>query len=187
VPAARRRRATPDPAGAHALAEHTAARLVHRAGIGPDELVLDLGAGMGAVTRPLARTGARIIAVERDEKVGARLCRRLRGLDNVTVVIGDALRVPLPHRAFRVVANPPFAITTPLLRRLVDSRMTGADLVVAYGAGRRLVGDPARPELARWHRRFEFTLGQWIPAARFRPVPPVDAVVLRLRRRVTGR
>jgi 23S rRNA (adenine-N6)-dimethyltransferase len=178
--------AAPNPSGAHRLVESAAARLVRHAGVAAGELVLDLGAGLGAVTRPLARTGARVIAVERDERIGAKLRRRMAGWDNVTVVIGDALWVPLPHRPFRVVANIPFSITTPLLRRLVDSRLVAADVVVEVRAGRRLVSAAAgggRPELAGWHRRFAFSLGSFLPREQFQPAPPVDAVVLRLRRR----
>jgi 23S rRNA (adenine-N6)-dimethyltransferase len=151
--------------------------------VGPDDLVLDIGAGLGAVTRPLARVGSRVIAVERDARIAQRLRRRMATWPKVAVVTGDALSVPFPGRPFRVVANIPFAITTRLLRRLVHSRMVAADLVVEIGAGRRLAGAPDRPELVRWHRRFVFTLGRRIPATSFRPAPAVDAVVLHVRRR----
>lgn len=146
--------------------------------------MLDLGAGLGAITRPLARTGARVIAIELNERIARRLTSRLAEHPNVTVVTGDALAVPLPRRPYRVVASIPFAITTELLRRLVGSRLVAADLVVELGAGRRLAADPpVRRELACWHRRFTFSLGPVIPAHHFRPAPPVTAVVLRLHRR----
>lgn len=146
--------------------------------------MLDIGAGFGAVTRPLAGTGARVIAVERDERTARRLAIRTAALPNVTVITGDALVVPLPRRPYLVVSNIPFAITMALLRRLVDSQLVAATLVVELSTGRRLVA-PAlgRRDLARWHRRFAFTLGPVIPAHGFRPAPSVDAVVLRLRRR----
>jgi 16S rRNA A1518/A1519 N6-dimethyltransferase RsmA/KsgA/DIM1 with predicted DNA glycosylase/AP lyase activity len=172
-----------------------ARRLVRDAQLRHTDLVLDIGAGLGAVTRPLAHTGARIIAIERDERIARRLTTRMAEHPNVTVVTGNALAVPLPHRPYRVVASIPFAITTPLLRRLVARPLVSADLVVELGAGRRLVLAPPgrhrsqagsralRQELARWHRRYDFTLGPVIPAHCFRPPPPVDSVVLRLRRR----
>jgi 23S rRNA (adenine-N6)-dimethyltransferase len=185
VAAARRtRRAWHNHPGAHALADHLARRLVRDADVHATDLVLDIGAGLGAVTRPLARTGARVIAVERDQRTARRLATRTAELSNVTVITGDALLVPLPHRPYRVVSNIPFAITIALLRRLVDSRLVAADLVVEKRTGWRLAGGPAgRRDLARWHRRFGFTLGPVIPAHGFHPAPSVDAVVLRLRRR----
>lgn len=92
------------------------------------------------MTLPLARTGARVIAVERDERLAARLRRAGAPFPNVTGVTGDALRVPLPGRPFRVVANIPFSITTPLLPRLVASRMA-----VAGPTGGRGGAAPAPP------------------------------------------
>lgn len=146
--------------------------------------MLDIGAGLGAITRPLAATGARIVAVERDPRIAAKLSRRLAGYQNVTVVTADALTVPLPRRPYRVVASIPYAITTPLLRRLVHSPLRDATLVVEWGAGRRFATTPpVRRELAAWHRRFRVELGPVIPARHFRPAPPVDSVVLRLTRR----
>lgn len=177
--------AAPNPSGAHVLADPTAAWLVRQADVRPGELVLDIGAGLGALTRPLLAAGARVVAIERDPRIAARLARRTAGAVGLTVVTGDALAVPLPRRPYRVVANIPFSITTPLLRRLVDSPLVAADLVVELAAGRRLASPAvaaARPELGRWHRRCEFSLGPVIPPHRFRPPPSVPAVVLRLRR-----
>lgn len=181
-------RSSATPTGAHVLSDRAASRLVRDAGVEASDLVLDLGAGSGAVTRLLARSGARVIAVERDTRVARWLRARMRAHPKVSVVEADALAVPLPRRSYRVVANIPFAITTPLLHRLVASPMVAADLVVELGAGRRLTGDgTARPALARWYRQFEFTLGPVIPAHEFRPAPPVHAVVLKLRRRTASR
>jgi 23S rRNA (adenine-N6)-dimethyltransferase len=157
---------------------------VRQSPVTPSDLVLDLGAGTGALTVPLARTGARVIAVERDERAARRLAGRVAGYPNVTIIAGDALTVPLPRRPYLVVANIPFGITTALLRRLLDSPLTAADLVVERGAGRLLTAArPGRAELLRWQATFRLTRGATLPAAAFRPPPSVDALVLRVRRR----
>jgi 23S rRNA (adenine-N6)-dimethyltransferase len=174
----------PNPPGAHALADHVGARLVRQSPVTPGDLVLDLGAGAGALTVPLARMGARVIAVERDERAARRLVGRMARYPNVTVVSGDALTVPLPHRPYLVVANIPFGVTTALLRRLLDSPLTAADLVVERGAGRLLTAArPGRAELLCWQTAFRLSRGATLPSTAFRPPPSVDALVLRVRRR----
>lgn len=181
------RRRAPNRPGAHYLPAGLAAELVRSAGVRAGELAVDLGAGWGALTGPLARRGARVLAVEADPRMAARLRRRFAGTDGVTVVEGDALAVPLPRRPYLVVASIPFAITTALLDRLLGAEGTAverADLVVEFGAARRFAarrtGDP---RLLWWAARFDLRLARRIRADAFSPPPPVDAAVLRARRR----
>ncbi|MDT5037767.1 MAG: rRNA (adenine-N6)-dimethyltransferase, partial [Micromonosporaceae bacterium] len=101
--------APPGRSGAHFLRPRFAAEIVRSTGVGPHDLVLDLGAGLGALTAPLAATGARVIAVERDLSYVRRLTARFADWPGVRVVSADLLAVPLPRRPFRVVANIPFA------------------------------------------------------------------------------
>jgi 23S rRNA (adenine-N6)-dimethyltransferase len=83
-----------------------------------------------------------------------------------------------------VVANIPFAITAAVVRRLVDTPMSGGHLVVEEGAARRFcAAAPGRVELLAWQAVFEFRRLWPVPARCFRPPPAVDAAVLRLRRR----
>jgi 23S rRNA (adenine-N6)-dimethyltransferase len=162
-------------------------RLVRDAGLGAGDLVIDFGAGPGAITAPLAGTGSRVLAVERDERYVRALRRRFTDRPSVRVVHADLRRVPLPHRDFTVVANIPFAVSTPLLRRLltpVPARLARAELVVEWGLAKRLIS--ARPrdlELAWWAARFDLRLARRIPAGCFAPAPSVDAAHLSVRRR----
>ena len=165
--------------GWYRLEPDWAERIVSAAGVCEGELVLDLGAGTGALTRPLAAAGARVVAVELHPRRADRL-RRFE-TEDVRVVEADLLEVPLPHRPYRVVANPPFALGGPLLRRLVaaGSRLVAADLVLEravvayYTTGRR----------RRWERTWAATRGPNLPRRALTPPPGVDVGVLRLRRR----
>jgi 23S rRNA (adenine-N6)-dimethyltransferase len=102
----------------------------------------------------------------------------------VIVVQADAADLRLPGQPFRVVANPPFAITTALLRRLLGprSQLLRADLVVPrhvairWAAGR---GSDAR----RWMPLFDALMTQRVPRWAFSPPPPSDAAVLTIVRR----
>lgn len=175
---------TPAARGAHFLrGRRLAADLVRAAGVGPDDLVFDLGAGLGALTAPLAATGATVVAVERDPRYQRRLARRFAGQPRVRLIAGDVLAVPLPRRAFRVVANLPFGVTTAMLRRLLDppsSRLVAADVIVARGAATALT-DPDDGETRWWASRYEMQLARRLSPACFVPPPSVDAAVLRIR------
>lgn len=179
--AGRSRRAPNSPdarnaAGAHYLTDRrVAAELVRSADTGPGDLVFDLGAGYGALTAPLTRTGARVIAVERDPAHVATLRRRFSSAD-VGVVHADLRTVPLPHRPYLVVANPPFATSTALLRRLLApaTRLAGADLLLQWEFALRVAGTV--------DRRFAFSVVRRVPGDCFTPPPRVAAAHLRIRR-----
>ena len=181
-----RRWLAPSPAGAHFLRNRAiAGELIRSSGIGPGDLVFDLGAGYGAITARLAATGARVIAVEIDARLADHLDRRFSDDANVRVVHGDARQIPLPRRHFHVVANIPFAVTTPLLRRLLGDRtlrLAGADLIIQWGAAKMLTAPmPRKREMTRWHARFRIALVRRIPAASFSPPPRTDAAHVAIR------
>ncbi|PRX92264.1 rRNA adenine N(6)-methyltransferase family protein [Allonocardiopsis opalescens] len=175
-------------AGTHFLQSRAvAAALVRSAAPGSGDLVLDLGAGAGAVTAPLADTGARVLAVERNPAFARRLARRFGAHERVRVVHDDLRTVPLPRRPFQVVASIPFAVSTALLRRLLGppgTRLSGADLIVEWGLARRITRPVPRDlETAWWAARFELCVRARVPADRFAPAPSVDAAHLVVRRR----
>jgi 23S rRNA (adenine-N6)-dimethyltransferase len=97
--------AAPNPAGAHFLRDHSLiGRLVGASGAGAGDLVLDLGAGRGAITAALAGAGSRVIAVELDPRLAAGLRRRFAAEPLVRVVEADLRRFRLPRREFLAVA-----------------------------------------------------------------------------------
>jgi 23S rRNA (adenine-N6)-dimethyltransferase len=169
--------------GFHRLTDAWARRLVADARVGPGDLVLDIGAGHGALTAPLAATGAQVIAIEthrgRREALHARFPE-----PGVRIVDADAAELRLPRRPFRVVANPPFAMTTALLKRLLapGSRLVAADLVLPVPVAVRWASGRA-PGAARWQRDFDLSLGARLPMEAFRPAARSRCVVLRIRRR----
>jgi 23S rRNA (adenine-N6)-dimethyltransferase len=160
---------------------------VAAAAISDQDLVFDLGAGTGVLTQVLAGIAARVVAIEVDPGLAAGLRRRTAALGNVEVVTDDVLLVPFPARPFKVVANPPFHVSSALLRRLAGAPgLARADLVLSWGQaiGLTQVHPASLPSVAMqpW---FELVLLRRIPAAWFSPAPSVDAGVVSLRRRVT--
>ena len=161
-----------------------AAEIVRDAGIGADDLVLDLGAGSGRLTVELVRMGARVVAVELDPHLVSRLRGRRGGVE---VVQGDAACVPLPREPFRVVANLPFDRTTAILRHLLDSPLVPlerADLIVEWGVAlKRALPWPSTVNDVVWGAWYSAAVTRRLPRPVFEPAPAVDAGVLVFERR----
>jgi len=127
----------PNPWGFHRLTDDAARHVVRHAGVAEGDLVLDLGAGHGALTAALVAAGARVIAVELHPERLATLRERFANAP-VTVVRADIATVRLPRRPFRVVANPPWAIADTVRAHLVRSpHLVRADLVLPRWLARR--------------------------------------------------
>lgn len=156
----------PRPWGWHQLKPEWAEALVADASIPRGAVVLDIGAGNGAITEPLLRTGARVIAVEAHPGRAALLRDRFGG--DIVVVEADAADLRLPKQPYYVVANPPFGVSAALLRRLLQpgSRLFTARLILQHQVARRWATADA-PGAARWSNDFETSLGRRIPRARF--------------------
>jgi 23S rRNA (adenine-N6)-dimethyltransferase len=161
-----------------------AAQLVREAGVGPRDLVVDIGAGSGRLTEELARVGGRVIAIEQDRRCAALLDGRW---PNVRVVEDDVLAIALPREDFTVVANLPFDKTTAILHKLLDdpaTRLARADLVVEWGVATQLgLPWPSRVKSIVWGSTYEIVVTRRLPRVAFDPVPSVDAGVVSFRRR----
>ena len=168
--------------GWHRLVDAWAATIVADAGIRPGQLVVDLGAGYGALTAHLVAAGAQVLAVELHPR-RAQVLRERFG-DAVTVICADLTDLRYPRRPFRVVANPPYALTSSLVRSLLapESRLIAADLVLQRAVARRYASTQA-PGADRRLRHWNVAIGRAVPRRAFRPQPTVDSAVLLVRRR----
>jgi 23S rRNA (adenine-N6)-dimethyltransferase len=175
--------------GQNFLRPELADTLVADAAFLAGDLVVEIGAGRGACTFALARRGVQVIALERDPHWAELLRRAVRRqhLDGVRVVCCDALRYRMPRRPFRVMGSLPFGATTALLRHLLDDAGSGlrrADLILQWEVARKRAATPPTTLLSTsWAPWWSFDLGRRVAAASFRPVPSVDAGVLRIVRR----
>lgn len=170
--------------------EHLTRDLVRGLDLRAGELVVDIGAGVGALTVELARSGAVVWAVEPDPDWHDRL-----GDAVATAGVGDRVRrirttferLQLPRHPYRVVANPPFGITTDLLSRLLEQPArwpTRVDVIVQREvAVRHTRTPPVSLRTAAWLPWWELRLGRTIDRSAFRPRPSVDAAVLTAVRR----
>jgi 23S rRNA (adenine-N6)-dimethyltransferase len=143
--------------GFHRLDPDTARHVVRHAGVRPGDLVVDLGAGYGALTAALLDAGARVLAIELQQGRADALRDRFDGRP-VTVVVADVASVHLPRRPFRVVANPPWALAETLRANLLRApALVRADLVLPRWLVHRWAGRSARIEVGPSLRAESFT------------------------------
>ena len=126
----------------------TVEAIVETADICPGDRVLEIGPGIGTLTQGLAEAGASVTAVELDKKLPAVLAETLSGYDRVRIVGGDILKTDIPalmgEEPFKVVANLPYYITTPILLTLLERRLPITRIVtmVQREVAERMIASP---------------------------------------------
>ena len=173
------------PGGRHLLRSRSLAEeIVRDAGIGRGELVVDVGAGTGLLTRALLAAGARVLAVEPDGRSVARLRRTCPDADVVQAVAAD---LTWPAEPFRVVANLPFLASAEICRTLLGNpalALRSADLIVEWDlAAKRARLWPSTVAGVVWGAWYELSVARRLPPELFVPRPSVAAGVLRATRR----
>lgn len=108
--------------------------IVDAANVQENDRVLEIGPGIGTLTQALAETGAEVTCVELDKRLPEVLAHTLDAYDNVRVIQGDILKVNIPEimgdKPFKVVANLPYYITTPIIMALLEKHLPITDIVV---------------------------------------------------------
>jgi len=164
----------------------TPARLVHGTTISRSDLVVEIGAGRGALTLPLAQRAHRVIAVEIDDTLVANLRRRFD--DRVEILRGDFLQMPMPATSYKAFGNVPFSRTSEIVNRLVRAPNPPHDawLVVQREAAHRFCGPPYVRE-SLWSLRLKpgwhVEIVDRLRRVDFDPPPSVESVLLWLHRR----
>ena len=152
---------------------------------------VEIGAGHGEMTSRLARRASKVIAIELDRRLAARLREVTAPLGNVEVVEGDVLAADFGSLTrgaiFSVYGNLPYYITSPILHRLFDhaDQIAVIHAVIQFEVAVRIVAPPGRRDygylsvLSQWFSRPELVLR--IPPGAFRPPPKVDSALVSLR------
>ena len=163
--------------------------IVHAAELTPGEPVLEVGPGIGTLTQGLAQSGADVTAIELDRRLLEVLDTTLASYDNVRIVHGDVLKLDVPtimnHKPFKVVANLPYYITTPIIMSLLESKLPIERLVVMVQkeVALRMVAQPGTKDYGalsvavQYYTEPDIVLD--VPPKSFLPAPAVTSSVIR--------
>ena len=167
--------------------------IVADSGITPDDVVVEIGTGAGTLTRQIASVAKQVYSFEVDQNLIPVHELSLSGIDNLQVIFRDVLKMKddefksiVGEGEFKVVANLPYYITTPLIMRFLESELnvTSLTIMVQEEVGRRLV---AKPNTADYSAitlavllRGEGTITRKVGRNMFYPAPNVDSAVVRI-------
>lgn len=167
---------------------HYLKRIADAAEVGSNDLVLEIGPGMGHLTRLLVQRARRVLAIEVDERLIPHLHKEFEASGNIEIAHADALAYPYHDLAgrWKVVANLPYYISTPIIQRLIASRekFISFTLMLQREVAERIAAPPGGKEygylsvLVQYHTmpRIEFM----VPPGAFTPRPKVDSAVITL-------
>lgn len=171
--------------------EAIARDIVDGAGVGPEDLVLEIGPGVGSLTRYLLARARKVVAVELDSKAIPLLRKNTADFLNLEIIEGDILKVDLKgllegEREVKVVANLPYYITSPILMYLLEGGLPleGITVMVQKEVGERLMASPGGKDYGiltlacAYYAEVEKIVD--VGKENFHPVPKVDSMVVRL-------
>jgi 16S rRNA (adenine1518-N6/adenine1519-N6)-dimethyltransferase len=165
--------------------------IVAAAELEPGDRVVEVGPGLGVLTRRLLAAGASVLAVEVDPRLAEYLRRELDGVERFELIEADALTIhqrdAFPGQSFKLVANIPYHITSPLLHAFLEGERPPdlTVLLVQAEVAERVAAPPGRMSyLSVFAQNVTHAeVLHRVPAEAFEPAPDVDSAVLRLRRR----
>jgi len=182
--------------GQHFLIDGEVLKLITQAaGLTHTDVIVEVGPGLGILTRELAKKAGLVIAIELDNKLAAVLKQTLASFNNVTIINDDVLKIEpggwlkeqKANYSYKVVANLPYYITAPVLRHFLEASAKPQMMIVMVQreVGEAITAKPGAMSLLSVSVQFygEPRIINYVPAQCFYPAPKVDSAILRIDRR----
>ena len=162
--------------------------IISAAELKPDDVVVEVGPGLGILTKELAQRAGGVVAIELDDKLAALLKKSLASFNNVTVVNGDVLKIELASllegRDYKVVANLPYYITSPVLRHFLEAEARPKAMVVMVQkeVAEAIAAGPGDMSLLSVSVQFygKPEIITIVPPESFYPAPEVSSAILKI-------
>ena len=160
-------------------------KIVDYADLSPEDTVLEIGAGIGTLTIPLAKYAQKVIAVEQDPKIASVLSKRLQYLNisNVEIMVADAVKADFPSFN-KVVSNLPYKISSPITFKLLEYDFDFAVLMYQLEFAERMVAKPGESNYSRLSLMMHFCADVEklfeVSKHAFFPNPKISSAVIKL-------
>ena len=170
-------------------------RIIESAEISPNDTVLEIGPGTGALTEKLSKVCKKVIAIELDDRLVEMLRNKLRNQENVEIIHDDILKINLPELVLRykiqdtrykVVANLPYYITSSIIRLFLETKFPPSEMIlmVQKEVAERIVAKPGEMSILavsiQYYAQPEYLFT--VPKTAFDPMPKVDSAVIKITR-----
>lgn len=165
-------------------------KIIAESRLSKQDIVLEIGPGLGAITMDLARSGARVFAVEKDKKAFAILDKLFAGAANLKLILGDILEFDIKDigasKKIKVIGNLPYYITTPIVEYLIRNRgdIESAIIMVQREFANRLFALPGTKDYSSLSCFIQYYMKPsyiyTVKRTSFYPEPDVDTSLIRL-------
>ena len=162
--------------------------LLDASSIESGDLVYEIGPGRGMITKELARIAHKVIAIEKDPILARQLSAGFQRIENVEIISCDFLHVHIPNAEYKIFANIPYNLTAEIVRKIlyIPPLPQEAYLIMQKEAAQKFSGTPNETQFSLLAKPlFDIQIIRELKRTDFDPVPPVDSVFLRIRKRAS--
>jgi 16S rRNA (adenine1518-N6/adenine1519-N6)-dimethyltransferase len=160
-------------------------KIIEHADLSPNDVVLEIGPGIGTLTIPMASEVKKIIAIEQDHKIAGVLKKRLNrsGINNVEVIVADAVKTDFP-KFNKVVSNLPYQISSPITFKILKHDFDFAILMYQLEFAKRMIAEPGNSNYSRLSLMLYYCADTEllfkVPSEDFYPQPKISSAVVKL-------
>ena len=175
--------------GQNFLVDKTALkRVIASADLSPEDIVVEIGPGLGVLTLELAKKAGKVIAIEKDSKMIEALKETLTSFKNIEIIQEDVRKITndqLPATNYKIVANLPFYLTAPVIRKFLELENLPElmDLIIQKEVAQRITARPPKMNLLAVSVQLyaEPKIISYVSKKSFWPQPKVDAAIIKLK------
>jgi len=186
--------------------KNTVRKVIKTADLKPEDIILEIGPGLGALTQELAKKAKKIIAVEKDARMCQALKEQLKDFDNIEIINQDILKFQIQNsklqinskfkrnppgsplrvqQNYKIISNLPFYITAPVIRKFLESENPPQEmvLIIQKEVARRISAQPPKMSILAISVQFyaEAKIVSYISKKSFNPQPKVDAAIIKIK------